>query len=344
MEKLGPAVLCELVFDLRQHRWSGPRDALHDSFRFATSQHRIEQKQLTDPSLMMASDDRRDFRRMIGHGAREEHGVRPVGICPRVFHLAAAVRIHGHEQAVPHVRRVSVIPPQVEDATVVEHARCVVVVLFESELPDVGAVRTHPVHHADDHTRIARYSLERRCRQEDNVVVRQVDRIVIVNVASCIGSDLPRGKPRRVGIRIQREFMDLPIALRVRHREEQSISIPMQFDVIDQTSARWPEECDRRLGRFPQRYDGDFIRPVVDVRHRAVIPGALPRYTKVFTVAKPFPVCPTCAAERDALDDQQRVEVQQWVCQQGRSPKIFPLRDRLFNRLPGFQTIRLMIM
>ena len=182
MKELRPTVLGQLVLDFRQHGRPVPRDALHDPLGFAASPGRVEQKQLADPPLVVAGDDGDDLGRMVRNGTREEHGVRPVGIRSGVFHLGAAIGIHGHEQAVPDVRRVGVIPAQVEDAAVVEHAGRVIVVLLEGELPDVLPVRTHLVHHADDDTGIARNALERRGGKKNDLVVRQVNRVIIVDV------------------------------------------------------------------------------------------------------------------------------------------------------------------
>ena len=116
---------------------------MDDAVRLVTTFGGIQEEQLTHATLVMTGDDGDNPGWLIGDGAGEEHRVRPIGVRAGVFPLARAVRVHGHEQAVPDMGRVGVIPAQVKHATVVQYARSIVVVLLEGKLVDALPMRSH---------------------------------------------------------------------------------------------------------------------------------------------------------------------------------------------------------
>ena len=121
--------------------------------------------------------------------------------------------------------------------------------------------------------------------------------------------------PQALAVAVDLE--DLPQAVLVGHGEHQPAGAVMQLDIGDESGRGWLIER-RQLSIRPHRREhGDLVFPTEGVGHGVELPRALLRQADVFP--QPFAVALAAAgiAQRHAFDQQQPLEVQQRVGQQG---------------------------
>ena len=241
MQKLRPRVLRQAVFQDRFDFFPAMTDLLDRTVRLEITDRRIEKDQLAGSrDVVMPNDDRVESIRVSRRRLGIEHAVRPVRVAPIVADLIRSVGIHREEKPVKCVRNVRVFPAQKHDPAVRHDRRVPVVLLVESQLAD-AAVRMANVSirhvRRPAHTRNADHRSRRR---KDEPSVRQIARVVIIDVGVLDRADLPRfrGLLSRQDLRRQRDLEQLPAAVsalirHIRLGEHQTVCAEMQIQLAD---------------------------------------------------------------------------------------------------------------
>ncbi len=212
------------------HALAVSRNALYGAFRLPPSPLNIEQYEFAHAGYaVMTADDARELSGVPGNGARVEKRVRPIRIAAVIFHLPGAVGVHVEQYAVVTVGRIGIFPAQIQYPAIGKYRGAPVMLLVETQLADMTAVRVHPVESGAARTPVyAGHGREEGRGRENDVAVRQIAGVVMVNIGL-----IARRHLTQTGS-VGKDLEYLPAVLRADGGKQEPVRIEMQVHIADE--------------------------------------------------------------------------------------------------------------
>ena len=231
VEVHGPRAVVELVAHDRVDGLAVAGHQLDRALALLRALRHVEEAELSlAAESVVAGEDGHELRGLAGNRTRVEHAVRPEGVAAVERALVGTVGIAREEDARIGVRDVRIFPAKVHHAPVGHDLGTPRVLLVVAEQFHAGAVRVAAEEVRDG--RVAPHAgngvLERRAG-EDDASVGDVARIVVVDVTRVVARHLAHLARREV------ELHHVPGVGCADAGEEQTVGVPVEFDVNDRT-------------------------------------------------------------------------------------------------------------